>query len=178
MFQAAFFSCRKDKKKRGKVRRATVRVSQFIILEEYSLDSLLHTTKEICVDMSIWLMSVISHQWHLIYGWFFPATARVCWKCVLGGFGSFVMGPSRIWIFMKISKILFEHLKRQDFLDPDFFDTYNVGPGPFKVGLSSIFKLWIALLWRVLDLHYMCQKNLDPKNPGGSNAQIEIYLFS
>ena len=25
---------------------------------------------------------------------------------------------------------------------------------------------------------YMCQKNLGPKNPGVSNAQIEIYLFS
>ena len=45
-----------------------------------------------------------------------------------------------------------------------------VGPGPFKVGLSTIFKLWIAPTFKG-------QKNLDPKNPGGSNAQIEIHLF-
>ena len=25
---------------------------------------------------------------------------------------------------------------------------------------------------------YMFWKNMDPKNPGGSNPQIEIYLFS
>ena len=25
---------------------------------------------------------------------------------------------------------------------------------------------------------YMCRKNMDPKNPGASNPQIEIYLFS
>ena len=25
---------------------------------------------------------------------------------------------------------------------------------------------------------YMCKKNFDPENPGASNAQIEMYLFS
>ena len=43
--------------------------------------------------------------------------------CVFGVFGSLVMGPSRIWIFMKINIFLFEHLSCQDFLDPYFSDT-------------------------------------------------------
>ena len=51
-------------------------------------------------------------------GPFFPITARVCWKCVFGVFGSIVLGPSRIRIIMKINIFLFEHLQLQDFLDP------------------------------------------------------------
>ena len=38
-------------------------------------------------------------------------------------FGCLVMGPSWIWIFMKINMFLFEGLKIEDFLDPDFSDT-------------------------------------------------------
>ena len=68
--------------------------------------------------------------------------------CVFGVFVSLVMGPSRIWIFMKINIFLFEHLSRQDFLDPEFSNIYNVGPGPFKVGLSMIFLAVLdPLLW-------------------------------
>ena len=42
---------------------------------------------------------------------------------LLGYFGSLVMGPSWIWIFMKMNIFIFEVLKSQDFLDPDFSDT-------------------------------------------------------
>ena len=41
---------------------------------------------------------------------------------------------------MKINMFLFEGLKSEDFLDPDFSDTcmWDVGPGPFKVVISII----------------------------------------
>ena len=90
------------------------------------------------------------------YPWFF------------GGFGSIFMGPSWIWIFMKINKFIFEVLKGQDF-STDICGSrilqswrihnsthFHVGPGPT----------------------YMCQKNLDPKNPRSLNPQIEIYQIS
>ena len=56
------------------------------------------------------------------YPWFF------------GGFGSIFMGPSWIWIFMKINIFLFGDLKSQDFLDPDFFDRYMWVQDPSKWG--------------------------------------------
>ena len=79
----------------------------------------------------------------IVYGSFFPATAKVCWKCVFGFFGSIVMGPSWIWIFMKINIFLFEHLKSQDFLDPDFSDPH-----------TCVRKIWIQKILALQMLKY------------------------
>ena len=54
--------------------------------------------------------------------------------CVFGVFGSLDMGPSWIWIFMKINIFLFEDLKSQDFLDPYFSDTCMWVQDPSKWG--------------------------------------------
>ena len=95
--------------------------------------------------------------------------------CVFGVFGSLAMGPSWIWIFLKINIFLFEDLKSQDFLDPYFSDTCMWVQDPSKWGY---FQIMDSPTLKGPGPTYMCQKNMDPKNPGGSNAQIEIYLFS
>ena len=69
---------------------------------------------------------------------------------LLGYFGSLVMGPSWIWIFMKMNIFIFEVLKSQDFLDPDFSDTriwvqdphkneWNYGYPHFEGSLTHIY---------------------------------------
>ena len=68
----------------------------------------------------------------------------------LGYFRSIVTGPSWIWIFMKINIFIFEVLKSQDFLDPDFSDTriwvqdphkneWNYGYPHFEGSLTHIY---------------------------------------
>ena len=68
-------------------------------------------------------------------------------------FGSLVMGPSWIWIFMKINIFLFEDLKRQDFLDPYFSDTCMWVQDPSKWGYPWFFsRFWIPFFGSFLNM--------------------------
>ena len=68
--------------------------------------------------------------WHMYVG---PGPFKVGVSMIFFGcFGSLVMGPSWIWILMKINISLFEGLKSQDFMDPDFSDTCMWVQDPHK----------------------------------------------
>ena len=64
---------------------------------------------------------------------------------------------------MKINIFIFEVLKSQDFLDPDFSDTC--------IGSRTHMKMSGIMDPSTLKdpgPTYICRKNLDPKNPGSS----------
>ena len=125
------------------------------------------------LDPLLWVLPGYGSLWKWIYFYLRILRARIFWIHIFpthvcgsrtrqsgaihdffGCFGSLVMGPSWIWIFMKMNIFIFEVLKNQDFLDPDFSDT----------------RIWVRKMSEIMDTPtlkgpgptYICWINVDP----------------